>query len=465
MKLWAVPWIPSEKFGRELSLKIVIIGAGEVGFNLARELSQEDFDITIVDILPQKVRRASESLDVNTLEGNGASPNILRQAQTESADIFLALTRSDEVNLVSCQMAKALGARKIIARLRNTEYTSKKSAMKPKDFGIDEAIHPELVVVDEVERLLRQSAAIDVKEFEGGRVQLVGVFIQESSPILDQKVADLSSEHANIQHKIIAINRRGKTLVPDSNTVFQPEDAVYVLGETRHIPDILGMMGKKRRDVKKIMILGAGKIGRRLAGRMQDELDVKLVDSNKAKAWEIAPNLPNVLMLHGDGTDIDFLLSENIDEMDSFIAVTQDEQTNLLTGLLAKHLGAKHVVVHLSTTSYLPIARRIGIDTAISKNLVTVEAIMRAIRSTPDRDISRFEDLGMESVELMAEEGSPITGKVLKETSLPKGIILAAVMRGASIEIPTGETQLAAGDRALVFVLSEQLEKVEKLFS
>lgn len=448
-----------------MSLKIVIIGAGEVGFNLARELSEEDYDITIVDIKSEKVKRASESLDVNTLEGNGASPKVLRQARVGSADIFLALTRIDEVNLVSCQMARALGAKKVIARLRNTEYTTKQATIKPKEFGIDEVIHPEMVVVDEVERLLQQSSAIDVKEFEGGRIQLVGVYIDKSSPILNRSVRDLASEHTGLAHQMVAINREGRTMLPIADTVYQAEDAVYILGETRHISDIMKMMGKPRQVVKKVMILGAGKIGRRLAKRMQDDLDIKLVDRNKAKAWEIAPTLGSALVLHGDGTDIDFLISENIDEIDSFVAVTEDEQTNLLTGLLAKHLGAKHVVVHLNTTSYLPIARRIGIDTAISKNLVTVEAIMRTIRSTDEWDISRFEDLGMESMELVANEDSKITRKPIQELGLPQGLIIGALMRSATIEIPTGESQILAEDRVLVFVLNEDLEKVEKLFS
>ena len=447
-----------------MALKIVIIGAGEVGFNLARELSQEDHDITIVDILPEKVRRAVETLDVNTLEGNGASPVILKQAEVDKADIFLALTRIDEVNLVSCQMARALGAKKVIARLRNTEYTSKNSAMRPRDFGIDEVIHPELAVVEEVERLMRQSSAIDVKEFEGGRLQLVGVFLEKGSPLIDRPVEQVVPATAGHTSKIIAINRNGATLFPDGDTVFIGEDAVYFLGETRHIPEAMQMFGKPHHKIKKVMVLGAGKIGRRLTRRLQDEMNVKLVESNKAKAWEIAPTLLNALVLHGDGTDIDFLLSENIDEMDSFIAVTEDEQTNLLTGLLAKHLGARHVVVPFNTTSYMPIARRIGIDTAISKNLVTVEAIIRAIRSTAEMEVTRFEDLNMESLELVAEEGSKISGKPLGNLSLPPGVVVGAILRGASIEIASAESQIMAGDRVLLFVQDEQLEKVKKLF-
>lgn len=447
-----------------MALKIVIIGAGEVGFNLARELSQENHDITIVDILPEKIRRAVESLDVNTLEGNGASPVVLKQAGVDTADVFLALTRIDEVNLVSCQMASALGAKKVIARLRNTEYTAKNSAMKPRDFGIDVVIHPEMAVVEEVERLMRQSAAIDVKEFEGGRLQLVGVFLDKESPLIDRQVAQVVPATAGTTSKIIAINRNGATLFPNGDTVFKSEDAVYFLGETKHVPEAMRMLGKSHHKIDKVMVLGAGKIGRRLTKRLQDEMNVKLVESNKAKAREIAPTFLNALVLHGDGTDIDFLLSENIDEMDSFIAVTEDEQTNLLTGLLAKHLGARHVVVHLNTTSYMPIARRIGIDTAISKNLVTVEAIIRAIRSTEEMEVNRFEDLNMESLELVAEEGSKMIGKTLGRLSLPKGVVVGAIMRGAAIEIATAESQVMAGDRVLMFVQDEHLESVEKLF-
>lgn len=448
-----------------MALKIVIIGAGEVGFNLAKELSREDYDITLVDINPDKVKRASETLDVSTLEGNGASPFILRQAQVESADIFLALTLIDEVNLVASEMAKELGAKTVIARLRNTEYTSDKAVIQPSQFGIDEVIHPELAVVGEVERLLRQSSAIDVKEFEQGRLQLVGIRLEVSSPLLYRTVEDVSHSHQELPHTVIALNHAGENFMPRGDTVFQPGDIVYVMGQAHHIPSIVTMLGKPHRQVNKIMILGAGKIGRRLAARFQDDLDVKLVETNKAKAWEVAPTLVNTLVLHGDGTDIDFLISENIHEMDSFIAVTQGEQTNLLTGLLAKHLGAKHVIVHLATTNYLPIARRIGIDATISKNVATVEAILRVIKSTSERAVSPFEDVGMEAVELVADKGSKITKKPVRSISFPSGVILGAVMREDSIEIPVGDSQIIPGDRVLVFLQNAEVEKVQKYFT
>ena len=448
-----------------MSLRIVIIGAGEVGFNLAKELSQEDHDITVVDLNPEKIRRASETLDVNTLEGNGTSPFILRQAHVESSDIFLALTRIDEVNLVACQMARKLGAKTIISRLRNTEYSSPKAIIEPAQFGIDEVIHPELAAVEEVERLLRQSSAIDVKEFEDGRLQLVGVRLEPSSPLLDRTVGDVSAARNAAPHIVIAFDRGGNHFSPTYDTRYQAGDIVYVLGEARHASNIVTMLGKPHREVKRIMILGAGKIGRQMALRLQDDLTVKLVDSNKSKAWEIAPTLEDTLVLHGDGTDIDFLLSENIDEMDSFIAVTQDEQTNLLTGLLAKQLGAQHVIVHLATTSYLPIARRIGIDAAISKNMATVEAIMRVIKSSRQRSVSSFEDIELDAVEIVAEEGSRITSKPIKNLSLPQGVILGAVMHKDSIEIPGGESRIMSGDRVLVFTLDSAVEKIQKFFS
>ena len=448
-----------------MSLKIVIIGAGEVGFNLAKELSQEDHDITLVDINPVKVKRASETLDVSTLEGNGATPSVLSQAQVGSADIFLALTRIDEVNLVASEMARELGAKTVIARLRNTEYTSNTAILQPSRFGIDEVIHPELAAVEEVERLLRQSSAMDVKEFEGGRLQLVGVRLEASSPLLYRTVEDVSNSNREVPHKVIALNHEGENFIPRADTIYQAGDIVYVMSETRHIPVIMTMLGKPNREVHKIMILGAGKIGRRLAQRLQDDLDVKLVESNKTKAWEIASTLMNTLVLHGDGTDIDFLVSENISEMDSFIAVTEDEQTNLLTGLLAKQLGAKHVVVHLATTIYLPTARRIGIDATISKNMATVEAILRVIKSSHDRAVSPFEDVGIEAVEVVTEKGSKMTRKPVREVTLPPGAILGAVIRGEGIEIPTGDSKILPGDRVLVFLQNTEVEKVQKFFT
>jgi len=448
-----------------MSLKIVIIGAGEVGFNLAKELCQENYDITIVDTNPKKIKHASETLDVSTIVGNGASPFILRQAQVDSADIFLALTRIDEVNLVACQMARELGAKTVITRLRNTEYTSDKAIIQPSRFGIDEVIHPELAVVEEVNRLLRQSSALDVKEFEGGRLQLVGIMLEASSPLLERTVEEVSQAKWRIPHLVVAIDREGKTFIPQTDSTYKVGDIVYILGESQNISSVLSMLGKPRREVNKIMILGAGKIGRRLATLAQHDLDVKLVDSNKIKAEEAAPALMNTLVLHGDGTDIDFLVSENIHEMDSFIAVTDDEQTNFLSGLLAKHLGAQQVIVHLDTTSYLPIARRIGIEAAISKNMVTVEAILRVIKSNSERTVTPFEDVELEALEVETDEGSKVTKKLLKDIDFPSGMILGAIIRGSAIEIPSGETQVLPGDRVLVFVQNEQVEKVQKYFT
>ncbi len=448
-----------------MALRIVIIGAGEVGYNLARELSREDHNITLVEVDPERIRRVGETLDVNTLEGSGSSPSTLRQAQVEKADIFLALTRIDEVNLVACQMARKLGARTIIARLRETEYSSKKAAITPKEFGIDEVIHPERVAVAEIERLLRQSSAVDVKEFEGGRLQLVGIMISPKSPLVGQSLADVASSNELIKHKVIALTRGENNFIPEGTTVYQEGDIIYVLGVVKAIAAVLKMVGKPSKSINKVMILGAGKIGRRLARRLQDDLDVRLVEKLKAKAWEIAPTLMNTMTLHGDGTDIDFLIAENIEEMDSFVAVTEDEQTNLLTSLLAKHLGARHVVVHLNTASYVPIARRIGIDTVVSKNAATVEAIMRVIKSTRGLEVSRFEDVDLEAVELVADEDSKVTRHLVKDIKFPPGLILGAVLRGPGVEIPTGDTQILADDRVLVFVKNEAIDKVEKFFA
>ncbi len=331
-----------------MSLRIVIIGAGEVGFNLAKELSREDHDITVVDNKAEKVKRASETLDVNTLEGNGASPFILRSAQVDRADIFLALTRIDEVNLVASQMAKKLGARTVIARLRNTEYTSPKAIIEPAQFGIDEVIHPELAAVEEVERLLRQSSATDVKEFEAGRLQLVGVLLEPSSVLVDRTVADVSSARNAAPHMVIAIDRGGNHFTPRSSTTYQAGDIVYVLAEAGHASRIVTMLGKPSREVKRVMILGAGKIGRNLASRLQDDLDVKLVDANKSKAWEIAPSLTETLVLHGDwdpngngGTDVQLIS----------VTVTDDNDDPLITSSAIPSVAENQTVVLTVTTT------------------------------------------------------------------------------------------------------------------
>lgn len=446
-------------------MKIVIIGAGEVGFHLAKALSEENFDTTVIDIAPEKCTRVSENLDVMVIQGNGASPEIVREAEVGKADMLIAVTRIDEVNLITSQLAHELGAKKIIARLRNTEYTSKDTVIHPEKFGIDKVIHPEKAACKEILNLVQQLSATSVVDFENGRLQLIGVRLDNGCSIHGRSLRDLRIENSDFSFSAVAVLRGRKTIIPHGDFEFRESDICYFLVKRQSVKKVLEMVDKPVRDTENVMILGGGKIGRSVAQALQDDLDVRLVEMNREKAQRLATTFEKTLVLNGDGTDIEFLRSENIDELDSFITVTQYEQTNLLSALLAKHLGAMQTIVHVSTTEYIPAMKVIGLDSVISKNMSTVNAILEYIKSDQKVSITSFEDIDVEALEFNPAPGSPVTKGLLGEVGFPVQSIVGAVNHHGHISIAAGDTQLTEDDSVLMFARPDVIPQVEKLFS
>ncbi|MEE8437284.1 MAG: Trk system potassium transporter TrkA, partial [Candidatus Neomarinimicrobiota bacterium] len=401
-------------------MKIVILGAGEVGFHVAKSLSKENHDITIMDIDPKKCKRASEQLDVIAVEGNGASPNNLIQARVHEADYVLCLTRVDEVNLIASQQAHELGARKIIARLRNQQYSTKQSIIKPEKFGIDLVIHPEKEACKEIIRLIKHSYATQVNEFEGGRIQMLGVRINHNCFIVNKSVLEISKSTDEFKFGIVAVLRKGKTIVPWGDFKFQKDDICYFIVKTENVNGLMAILGIKANKTKSIIILGGSKIGRSLAEALQFEMNVRLIDNSREKAEWLATQMSETLILHGDGTDVELLNSENVQDADSFIAVTESEKTNLLSSLLAHHLGIKQTIIHISNTEFLPIVNEIGVGIALSKNMSTVNAILRFINSTIAKtSITTFDEIEVDVLEFNPEPGSPVTKSDLNDLKFP----------------------------------------------
>lgn len=446
-------------------MKTVIIGAGEVGFHLAKALSEEDFDITIIDTSPVKVKHASENLDVIALEGDGASPQVLKEADVQDAAVVVAVTRVDEVNLIASKLAHELGARKIVARLRSTEYSRRDTIIHPEEFGIDRVIHPELAATKEIVRLVMQTAATSVVEFEGGRLQLIGVRLDNGSPLINKELKGVRENNRHFSFVAVAVMRGERTILPRGVFRFELNDICYFLVRKEEVPNVLEMVGKPVRETRNAMILGASRIGRAVARELQDHIHVRLIEKNMEKAQSVAPELEKTLMLHGDGTDIELLRSENVEDMDSFIAVTQNEQTNLLSALLAKHLGAGQSLVHVSKTEYIPVMKLIGLDAVISKNMCTVNAILEYMKSDQNVVVTNFEDIAVEALEFSPAPGSPITRRMLEDLKFPENCIVGSVNHHGHISIASGDTQITAEDSVLVFALPDVIPKVEKLFS
>ena len=448
-----------------MELKIVIIGAGEVGFNLAKSLSRENYDITIIDLNPDKCLRIKNTLDAHVIEGNGASQRILQKIDMKKVDYLLALTRIDEINLVASRISKKMGAQHVICRLRNTEYSHKKAIITPEQFGIEYVTYPEKAAQIEIENLIRRSSTVEVQEFKDGEILMVGVNLESSSPLIGRTIENVTSSNPFTRHKTVLINRSDDFFIPNSEDLYKKDDHVYFIGAKNNIDEIQKMAGKPSFDVKNVMILGCGKIGRLLAKSLQYDYDLKIVEKNKDKAKFFSPNLSEALMLIGDGLDIEFLESENISDVDCFVAATQNEQTNILASLLAKHYGAKQVILHITTTNYLKSVRRIGADAIVSKNISAVNEVLNVIRSNEDNvEIHRFDDVGVEAIDVIVEDNSKYLINDMTIDSIPKNYLIAAIIRKDQILIPTKRSEIKSGDELLIFTKPEHAQKAESLF-
>ena len=447
-------------------MKIVLIGVGEVGFHVAKALSEDGHDITAVDINPEKCRRITEHLDAIDVEGNGASPKTLHKARVEDADYVLCLTRIDEVNLIAAQQAHELGAKHIIARLRNQQYSDRDSIIKPEKFGVDLVIHPEREACQEIVRLVRHPYATQVMDFEDGRLQMLGIRLEKGcSQIIGKTVREICEQTENYKFGIIAVLRNTETTVPWSDFKFQDGDIVYFIIRTEHVNQLITLLGKTTEYSKRVMIIGGSKIGRSLAETLQEDMNVRLVEGNREKAEHIANHIDNILVINADGTDMEFLTSENIQEIDSFITVTENEQTNILSGLLAHHFGVKQAIIHVSNTEFLPIIQELGIGPIISKNMSTVNTILRKIRSDiSDTSVFTFDEIDVDVLELQPEPGSRVTLMELSELSFPKGSIVGVINHHGHLSIARGSSRLTAEDTALVFAKNDAFNAVRKLF-
>ena len=449
-------------------MKVVIIGGGEVGFHVAKALSEEDYDITVVDIDPVKCRRASENLDVIVVEGNGASPNTLTEAKVGNANYVLSLTRVDEVNLIASQQAHKLGANKIIARLRNQQYTTQDSIIRPEKFGVDIVIHPEKAACEEIMRLVNHPYAVQVMDFEAGRLTMLGLTIDGGCENLNgHPLGQVARNNSHFRFGVIAVLRGQETIVPWAEFKFQVGDIGYFIIKTEDIENLLGLLCKEVTQTHRVMIVGGSKIGRSLAKELPGEsVNVRLVEYDRPKAGQISHSIDESMIIYGDGTDIEFLKSENIQDVDSFISVTENEKTNLIAGLLAKHLGARQSIIHVSTTEYIPTIQEIGAGAVISKNLSTVNSILRELHTDiAEFPVVTFDEIDVDVIEFQPEPGSPVTQRPIKDLNFPKNCIVGMINHHGKIRIAHGTSILTEDDTALVFAKPKAIGKLKKLFA
>ena len=447
-------------------MKIVIIGAGEVGFHVAKSLGELDYDISIIDIDHAKCARANEHLDVIVTQGNGSDEQILKDINIAEADYVFCLTDSDETNLISSLQCHNLGAKKIIARLRDLDYSRNGNALPPEKFGVDIVIHPEDDVAKEIITLVRHPYADKFYEFEGGKAVLFSKKINHRSKLSGMTVDEFHKMNIEFKSLIIAVIRGEKMTIPTTTFKFEPEDYIFFFVRSKNLNQLLEGLGIENSQSKRIMIAGASKIGRRIASLLEDEMSVRLIEKSKEKATQIANNLDKTIVLNSDATDVEFLKGENISEVDSFIAVTEDQQLNLLAGILSKQLKAKHSIIHVTNPDYVRNMSDLGIGSIVSKNTVSVNAVIKSIRiDQKEHVIQLFSSLDMEAIELVAEKDSKAARLPVSNLNLPHGCIVALVNHNGHIKIPAGDFQICENDTVLIFCINSKIREVSKIFS
>ena len=446
-------------------MKVVIIGAGEVGFHVAKSLSELDYDIAVIDTDPVKCQRANEHLDVIVIEGNGSDAQTLKDANVNDADYVFCVTSSDETNLIASMQSHNLGAKKIVARLRNTDYSNNINSIHPEKFGIDIVIHPEYEVANEIVRLVKHPYADKFYEFENGKAVLFSRKINRRSKLVNSTVEDFHRNNTEFKSLIVAVVRNEKVTIPPASFKFEPGDSVFFFVKLKNLNPLLSSLGVSTSSSKRVMIAGASKIGRRVAEKLQKTMSVRLVDNSKQKAKKVANQLSDSIVMHADATDVEFLKNENIGDVDSFISVTEDQQLNLLAGILAKQLKVKQSIIHVTNPDYVKSMSGLGIGSIVSKNTSSVNSIIKAIRiDHKDNVIQIFSGLGMEAIELEVERNSKGARVPIANLNLPHGSLIALVNHNGHIAIPSGDYQILPNDTALIFCINSKVKEVANIF-
>lgn len=448
-------------------MKIIIAGAGEVGFHLAKLLSFESQDIILIDPNRESLKQAETHLDIRVVHGDSTSIAILEDVDVKSAALFIAVTSSEATNITICMLAKQLGAKRTIARISNAEFILRKDVIDLTTLGIDELISPGLLAADEISQLLDQSAFNESYEFDEGALTMIGLQISENSAFVGKSVMKVAEIYPELNFIPIAIQRFGTqfTIIPRGNTVFEKDDQVYFTTIKRGEEQIFELTGQVRQNIKNIMILGGSKIGHKTAmDSCARGFNVKLIEKDKEIAFEIADDVPQCMVINGDGRDVDLLLEESLDNMDAFIAVTGNSETNIISCLVAKSNGVKKTIALVENMDYFQLSQSIGIDTLINKKLLAANNIFRHVRKGQVVAMTMLNNLNAELLEFMVSPRSKIRNKKIKKIDFPSTAIIGGVIRNGVGYIALGDFEIKEGDRVVVCSLTEYISKVEKLF-
>lgn len=432
-------------------MRIVIVGAGKVGYFLAERLSQENHDVIVIEGNEERRSIVESHLDVMTIRGNGASPKVLAEADIDKAGMLIAVTDSDEVNMIACMAAKQAGVKKTIARVRNIEYAEQDQTVFNQALGIDMVINPEMVTAVEISQIIRTPSALDVEDFAGGKVRMLEVKIRVGSPFSGKPLRRIDLPDNVL---IAGILRKDKMIIPRGNDEIQEHDSVFFIGDKEAISNIEEHFTIKRKPIERLFIIGAGRIGRFLTMMLDKSgIAVKVIEKDRRRCEELAQLIDKPMILHGDGTDIDLLREEGVGDADAVLCLTDDDKLNLLIALLAKHLGAQKTFVRVGRSEYISLMEQVGVDVVFSPRLLTAGVILRQLRRGEIVSVTLVEGAKAEAIEIELPSSSRVIGKKLKDLNLPQSALVGAVVRNDQTFVPNGDSILIAGDRAVIFTL------------
>jgi trk system potassium uptake protein TrkA len=448
-------------------MKIIIAGAGEVGYHLAKLLSFESHDITLIDNQKSNLHTAENKLDIKTIEGNSASISILKEANVENSDLVVSLTTSETTNFTTCILSKQLGAKRTIARISNVEFIKDCNEIDFDSIGIDELISPEDLAAEEIKLILSDSAFTNTHDFDNGILKMMAVRLEKNAPFVGKTVMEAASVYPGVHFMPIALKREDSenTVIPRGNTIFCECDHIYFITNSQGLEELYKLMGAEKQKIKDVMILGAGRVGSKLSKDLIDKgINVKLIEIDENKANKIAEEVTDLMVLNVDGRNVDLLVEENLESMDAFIATTGDSETNIMSCLMAKSKKIKKTIALVENMDYFNLSQSIGKDNLINKKLLAANDIFKFVRNGDIVELAKLNDMDAEIVEFIVNENSKVLNKKIKDLNFPLSAIIGGVIRNNQGRIALGDFDIQLGDRVLVCSKPESIKKVESLF-
>ncbi|SDT02158.1 trk system potassium uptake protein TrkA [Halopseudomonas litoralis] len=450
-------------------MKIIILGAGQVGGSLAAELASEANDITVVDTDAGRLRALSDRLDIRTVQGRGSLPTIMRQAGADDADMLIAVSSSDETNMIACQVAYTLFRTPTkIARIRESAYLVRGQLFQNEAIPIDVLISPEQAVTNYIKRLIQHPGALQVLDFAEGKVQLVAVRAYYGGPLVGQELRYLRQHMPGVETRVAAIFRRDRPITPQGDTVIEADDEVFFIAASQDIRAVMSELRRVEKRNKTIMIAGGGNIGERLAEATESSYRVKIIENNRARADYLSQNLEQAIVLYGSASDRELLIDENIEEVDIFIAVTNDDEANIMSSMLAKRLGARRVMALINNPAYVDLVQGGQVDIAISPSQATIGTLLAHVRRGDIVNVYSLRRGAAEAIEVIAHgdaRSSKVVGKAISEIKLPPGTTIGAVVRKEEVLIAHDDTAIESDDHVILFVIDKKhIRDVERLF-